>query len=71
MLEKDIQTQIDITLKTKAEKYVDALNIFKEDLFETIKLKNCIDEQLECLKRMNIFQEGSDILKEIFKIEKE
>ena len=71
MLEKDIQTQIDITLKTKAEKYVDALNIFKEDLFETIKHKNCIDEQLECLKRMNIFQEGSDILKEIFKIEKE
>ncbi len=70
MIEQDIQTQSDVTLKTKAERYIDVLNNFKEDLFETIKVNNCLDEQMECLKKMNIFQEGSELLKEIFKIEK-
>lgn len=70
MIEHDIQTEETVVLKTKAEKCIDVLNNFKEDLFQTIKVNNCLDEQMECLKKMNIFQEGSELLKEIFKIEK-
>jgi len=70
MIEPDVQTEETVVLKTKAEKCIDVLNNFKEDLFQTIKVNSCLDEQMECLKKMNIFQEGSELLKEIFKIEK-
>jgi len=69
-MEQELKEETSVDLKDKAERCVDVLNNFKENLLEKIKLNICLEEQTECLKKMNIFNEGTEILKEIFKIQK-
>lgn len=66
---EEIKEESVITLKSKAEKCIDVLNNFRDDLFETIKINTCLEEQMECLKKLNIFNEGAELLREVFNIE--
>jgi hypothetical protein len=52
-----------------ATKCVDILNGFKDDLYDTIEEKSCCNEKKhECLLKINIFEEGSEILKDVFNL---
>jgi hypothetical protein len=66
---EEIKEESSTILRSKAEKCIDVLNNFRDDLFETIKMNSCLEEQMECLKKLNIFSEGAELLREVFNIE--
>ena len=37
---------------------------------DSFKEYECLDKQKDCLNKLNIFNQSSDILKDVFKIEK-
>jgi hypothetical protein len=56
-------------LKNYAVKCIDRLSEFKEDLYENMKEEGCFDKKSECLSKINIFEQGSEILKNVFNLE--
>lgn len=64
-METDIYSE---KLKSYAAKCIDKLNEFKADLYETIEKHDCVDEKIKCLSKIDVFEQGSEILKNIFNL---
>ena len=64
------KTSRNIDLKLHAEHCIDVLNNVKLSLMDSFKEYECLDKQKDCLNKLNIFNQSSDILKDVFKIEK-
>lgn len=56
-------------LKVRAERCVDILNNVKSSLIDSFKEFECLEKQKDCLTKLNIFSQGAEILKDVFKIE--
>lgn len=61
---------LDECSKVRAERCIDILNNVKISLIDSFKEFECLDKQKDCLTKLNIFSQGTEILKEILKIEK-
>jgi hypothetical protein len=61
---------LDEDSKVRAERCIDILNNVKISLIDSFKEFECLDKQKDCLTKLNIFSQGTEILKEILKIEK-
>lgn len=57
-------------LKVRASRYIDILNNVKSSLIDSFKEHDCLEKQKDCLTKLNIFNQGTEILKDVFKIEK-
>lgn len=57
-------------LKVRASKCIDILNNVKSSLIDSFKEHDCLEKQKDCLTKLNIFNQGTEILKDVFKIEK-
>lgn len=57
-------------IKSYAEKCVDILNEFKANLYDTMEEESsCRRKKHECLLKINIFEQGSEILKDVFNLQ--
>ena len=56
-------------IKSYAEKCVDTLNEFKTNLYDTMEEESSSRRKKhECLLKINIFEQGSEILKDVFNL---
>lgn len=55
-------------VKLRAERCIDILNDVKLTLLDSFKEFECIEKQKDCLTKLNIFSQGAEILKDVFKI---
>lgn len=55
-------------VKLRAERCIDILNDVKLTLLNSFKEFECIEKQKDCLTKLNIFSQGAEILKDVFKI---
>ena len=63
-------TSTEKDLKDHAERCIDILNTVKTTLIDSFKEFECLDKQKDCLTKLNIFSQGAEILKDVFKIQK-
>lgn len=62
--------ELDEETKVRAERCINVLNSVKTSLIDSFKEFECLDKQKECLDKLNIFSQGAEILKDVFKIKK-
>jgi hypothetical protein len=63
-------TSTEKDLKDYAEKCINILNDVKLNLLNSFKDVECLEKQKDCLMKLDIFSQGTEILKDVFKIEK-
>jgi len=59
---------IEDDVKQRAERCIDILNDVKLSLLDSFKEFECSEKQKDCLTKLNIFNQGAEILKDVFKI---
>jgi hypothetical protein len=59
---------IEDDVKQRAERCLDILNDVKLSLIDSFKEFECLEKQKDCLTKLNIFNQGAEILKDVFKI---
>lgn len=59
---------IEDDVKQRAERCLDILNDVKLSLLDSFKDFECLEKQKDCLTKLNIFNQGAEILKDVFKI---
>lgn len=59
---------IEDDVKQRAERCLDILKDVKLSLLDSFKDFECLEKQKDCLTKLNIFNQGAEILKDVFKI---